>query len=128
MKGRPTLVRNPIAKSPCTGQTSILLADPLRSAIHAPEEQPPLRFRSVAPSTNDSIHRRGAQTAFIRFSTFLDLRPVSAANVAQTLMDSQLEILSSNRRTPLSAALVTWGLPTGLCIQRIYKPTKEAPI
>jgi hypothetical protein len=35
---------------------------------------------------------RGAQTAFILFSTFLDLRPVSAATAAQTSINSCLEI------------------------------------
>jgi hypothetical protein len=31
-----------------------------------------------------ALSNRGAQTAFILFSTFLDLRPVSAASYSQT--------------------------------------------
>jgi hypothetical protein len=47
---------------------------------------------------------RGAQTAFILFSTFLDLRPVSAANDLQTSINGQLEIRISKSKTPVSAA------------------------
>jgi hypothetical protein len=43
---------------------------------------------------------RGAQTAFILFSTFLDLRPVSAANDLQTSINGQLEIRISRSKTP----------------------------
>jgi hypothetical protein len=35
---------------------------------------------------------RGAQAAFVLFSTFLGLRPVSTANAAQTSINSRLEI------------------------------------
>jgi hypothetical protein len=44
---------------------------------------------------------RGAQTAFILFSTFLDLRPVSAANNVQTSINSRLEIRISKSKTPV---------------------------
>jgi hypothetical protein len=46
-------------------------------------------------------HRRGAQTAFILFSTFLDLRPVSAAHDLQTSINSRLEIRISKSKTPI---------------------------
>jgi hypothetical protein len=44
---------------------------------------------------------RGAQTAFILFSTFLDLRPVSAANELQTSINGRLEIRISKSKTPV---------------------------
>jgi hypothetical protein len=44
---------------------------------------------------------RGAQTAFILFSTFLDLRPVSAALDVQTFINSRLEIRISKSKTPV---------------------------
>jgi hypothetical protein len=49
---------------------------------------------------------RGAQTAFILFSTFLDLRPVSAAHDVQTSINSRLEIQISKSKMPVGAALV----------------------
>jgi hypothetical protein len=44
---------------------------------------------------------RGAQTAFILFSTFLDLRPVSAANDLQASKNGRLEIRISKSKTPV---------------------------
>jgi hypothetical protein len=44
---------------------------------------------------------RGAQTAFILFSTFPDLRPVSAANDLQTSINGRLEIRISKSKTPV---------------------------
>jgi hypothetical protein len=52
------------------------------------------------PSRID-VTNRGAQTAFILFSTFLDLRPVSAANDLQTSINGQLEIRISKSKTPV---------------------------
>jgi hypothetical protein len=40
-------------------------------------------------TVNTTINIRGAQTAFILFSTFLDLRPVSAAHDVQTSINSR---------------------------------------
>jgi hypothetical protein len=39
--------------------------------------------------------------AFILFSTFLDLRPVSAANDLQTSINGRLEIQLSKSKTPV---------------------------
>jgi hypothetical protein len=50
---------------------------------------------------------RGAQTAFILFATFLDLRPVSAANGLQTSINGWLEIRISKSKTPVCAALLS---------------------
>jgi hypothetical protein len=44
---------------------------------------------------------RGAQTAFILFSTFLYLRPVWAANDLQISINGRLEIRISNSKTPV---------------------------
>jgi hypothetical protein len=46
-------------------------------------------------------YHRGAQTAFILFSTFLDLRPVSAANELQTSINGRLEIRIFKSKTPV---------------------------
>jgi hypothetical protein len=43
----------------------------------------------------------GAQIAFIPFSTFLDLRPVSAANDLQTSINGRLAIRISKSKTPV---------------------------
>jgi hypothetical protein len=47
------------------------------------------------------VDNSGAQTAFIRFSTFLDLRPVSAANDLQTSINGRLEIRIYKSKTPV---------------------------
>jgi hypothetical protein len=47
------------------------------------------------------IPNRGAQTAFILILTFLDLRPVSAANDLQTSINGRLEIRLSKSKTPV---------------------------
>jgi hypothetical protein len=44
---------------------------------------------------------RGAQTAFILFSTFLELRPVLAAHDVQTSINSRLESRISKSKTPV---------------------------
>jgi hypothetical protein len=49
----------------------------------------------------EGAHIRGAHTAFIFVSTFLRLRPVSAANDLQTSINSQLEFRISNSKTPV---------------------------
>jgi hypothetical protein len=46
-------------------------------------------------------HLSRAQTAFILFSTFLELRPVSAAHDVQTSINSRLEIRISKSKTPV---------------------------
>jgi hypothetical protein len=48
-----------------------------------------------------SFYIRGAQTAFILFSTFLDLRPVSAANDLQASKNGRLEIRISKSKMPV---------------------------
>jgi hypothetical protein len=62
--------------------------------------------RERLPWCGNPIPNRGAQTAFILFSTFLDLRPVSAANDLQTSINGRLEIGISNSKTPVLAALM----------------------
>jgi hypothetical protein len=52
---------------------------------------PPNGFPAPHPSAT-----RGAQTAFVLFSTFLDLRPVSAAHDVQTSINSRLEVGTSD--------------------------------
>jgi hypothetical protein len=49
---------------------------------------------------------KGAQTAFILFSTFLDLRPVWAASDLQISINGRLEIRISKSKTPVRAALL----------------------
>jgi hypothetical protein len=63
------------------------------------------RVRTAAAADNLTQQRRipnrGAQTAFILFSTFLDLRPVSAAHDVQTSINCRLKIRISKSKTPI---------------------------
>jgi hypothetical protein len=64
---------------------------------------PSANFRCCAKLRFDhsQTFNEGAQTAFILLSTFLDLRPVSAANDLQTSINGRLEIRMSKTKTPI---------------------------
>jgi hypothetical protein len=66
---------------------------------------------AISKPPDPSVHtkeknNRVAQTAFILFSTFLDIRPVSDASDWQTSIYGGLEIRISNSKTPAWAPLI----------------------
>jgi hypothetical protein len=62
----------------------------------------------------------GAQTAFIHFSTFLDLRPVAAANDLQTSINGRLETRISKSKTPVRAALIRIKRTARRCLFSVF--------
>jgi hypothetical protein len=81
-----------------------ILGDLLRNTVghlHTATFLSPKDMLMLIGCTHPSSGIRGAQTAFILFSTFLHLRPVSAANDVQTSINGGLEIRISNSKTPV---------------------------